>query len=228
MYVSFSGGTAVTANEVITWTDDKLLGGKKISSVTFLCSLCVLLCVLFNGIFQNKLYVHSNVNRLYDWMILVLEWIYYMSQQRSELKCSKHNRQWGSEDRWGTALMRGFCHWAGYKPEPNVNCEVLDFDKTECCLSDTLLTALNLRPDHIQIPSTSMYCPPLFFLNGVWVFSLFLTASLSWSWLARQRQFTSIFFFPIDLFSIPFLSGIVVPHLYRYFSLTALIAQGSS
>lgn len=44
VYVSFSGGPAATANEVITRTDDKLLRNKKISYVTFLCSLSVLLC----------------------------------------------------------------------------------------------------------------------------------------------------------------------------------------
>lgn len=58
--------------------------------------------------------------------------------------------------------MRGFCHWAGWEPERNVDCGVLEFDKTECCLSDSQLTALYLRPDHIQTPSASM-SPPLFF-----------------------------------------------------------------
>lgn len=58
-YVSFSGDSAATANEVLTWTDDKLLrgGGKKkrMSSVAGICSRCVLLAVLFNGISLSKL-----------------------------------------------------------------------------------------------------------------------------------------------------------------------------
>lgn len=50
--------------------------------------------------------------------------------------------------------MRGFCHRAGAEPEPNVDCGVLESDKTK----HTQLTAPNLRPDHSQTPSTLL--PP--------------------------------------------------------------------
>lgn len=43
VYVSFSGATAATTNEVITWTDDKLLGEKNQDQLCHfpLLSLCV-------------------------------------------------------------------------------------------------------------------------------------------------------------------------------------------
>lgn len=64
----------------------------------------------------------------------------------------------GTEARWGMALMRGFCHQAGAEPEPNVDCGVLESDKTKQYWSRTQLTAPNLRPDHSQTPSTLL--PP--------------------------------------------------------------------
>lgn len=105
-------------------------------------------------------------------MISVLQWLYY-TLVWSELKWSKHSRQWDSEDRWWLALMRGFYHWAGWEPEPNVDCGVLEFDKTDRCLSDSQLTALYLRLDHNQTPSSSMSFFLFFFLNafGVFLFS---------------------------------------------------------
>lgn len=54
--------------------------------------------------------------------------------------------------------MRGFCHRAGAEPTPNVDCGVLESDKTEQCSPRTQLPAPNLRPDHSQTPSALL--PP--------------------------------------------------------------------
>lgn len=59
VYVSFSRGTAATANEVITRTDAKSLGRKKRSVMSLYFALSVCRCKVFNGIFQNKFYVYS-------------------------------------------------------------------------------------------------------------------------------------------------------------------------
>lgn len=48
--------------------------------------------------------------------------------------------------------MKGSCHWAGWEPAANADCGVLEFDKTQQCLSDSPLTAPHLRPDHVQSP----------------------------------------------------------------------------
>lgn len=102
--------------------------------------------------------------------------------------------------------MRGFCHWAGWEPERNVDCGVLEFDKTECCLSDSQLTALYLRPDHIQTPSASM-SPPLFFKMQFEFFSsLEVTVSQTCFVQSLKRQFTSIFFSQIRPLFIVFIA----------------------
>lgn len=100
-YVSFSGDSAATANEVLTWTDDKLLRGgggrkkkekKRMSSVAGICSGCVLLGVLFNGISLSKLCVRY-ADGICDGAISRLEWIHYMFLSAEIRACglSKHN-----------------------------------------------------------------------------------------------------------------------------------------
>lgn len=51
-YVSFSGGTATTANEVITWADDKLLEEKKRDRLCH-CSSPFALRVVFDDAFPQ-------------------------------------------------------------------------------------------------------------------------------------------------------------------------------
>lgn len=91
--------------------------------------------------------------------------------------------------------MRGFRHQAGREPVPNVDCGVLDFDKTECCLSDSQHSALYVRPDHIQTTSAPPPPHPLTIFSRV--VRVFVFFSQTRQLLYRHQR--SLLFFPLLL-----------------------------
>lgn len=79
--------------------------------------------------------------------------------------------------------MRGFCHWAGWEPGSNVDCGVLEFDKTEHCLSDSQLTASEPRsyPDPFRFHRVGS----IFFLAIFFLVHLYITIYMNLFYLLR-------------------------------------------